>query len=98
RRADRFHRAGRCASPLESIRRDQYPHMTANVSISSVDLGARRLYIEYIYPLVDGGRFPVKRTVGEPLEVWADIFRDGHVVLAAALLCGAGNSGPEHAR
>ena len=86
RRADRFHRAGRCASPLESIRRDQYPHMTANVSISSVDLGARRIYIEDIYPLVDGGRFPVKRTVGELVEVWADIFRDGHVVLAAALL------------
>jgi starch synthase (maltosyl-transferring) len=60
--------------------------MTANVSISSVDLGARRVYIENIYPLVDGGRFPVKRTVGEPIEVWADIFRDGHVVLAADLL------------
>jgi starch synthase (maltosyl-transferring) len=60
--------------------------MTANVSISSVDLGARRIYIEDIYPVVDGGRFPVKRTVGEPVEVWADIFRDGHVVLAAELL------------
>jgi starch synthase (maltosyl-transferring) len=60
--------------------------MTANVSISSVDLGGRRIYIEDIYPLVDGGRFPVKRTVGEPIEVWADIFRDGHVVLAADLL------------
>jgi starch synthase (maltosyl-transferring) len=60
--------------------------MTANVSISSVDLGARRIYIEDIYPLVDGGRFPVKRTVGEPIDIWADVFRDGHGVLAVELL------------
>jgi starch synthase (maltosyl-transferring) len=45
-----------------------------------------RIFIEDVYPLVDGGRFPVKRTAGEPVDVWADIFRDGHVVLAAELL------------
>jgi starch synthase (maltosyl-transferring) len=42
--------------------------------------------IEDIYPLIDGGRFPVKRIVGEPIEVWADIYRDGHEVTAAALI------------
>jgi starch synthase (maltosyl-transferring) len=57
------------------------------VSIPSVgDLSGRRIYIEDIYPLVDAGRFPVKRIVDEPIEVWADIVRDGHVVLAAELL------------
>ena len=61
--------------------------VTANVSIRSVgDLSGRRIYIEDVYPLVDGGRFPVKRIVGEAVEVWADIFRDGHAVLAAELL------------
>ena len=61
--------------------------MTANASIRSVgDLSRHRIYIENVYPLVDGGRFPVKRTIGEAVEVWADIFRDGHVVLAAELL------------
>ena len=61
--------------------------MTANVSISSVgDLAGRRIYIEDVYPLVDGGRFPVKRIVNEPVEVWVDILRDGHAVLAADLL------------
>jgi starch synthase (maltosyl-transferring) len=61
--------------------------VTANVSIPSVgDLSGRRIHIEDIYPLVDAGRFPVKRIVDEPIEVWADIFRDGHVVLAADLL------------
>ena len=61
--------------------------MTANFSISSVgDLASRRIYIEDIYPLVDGGRFAVKRIVNEPLEVWVDIFRDGHAAIAADLL------------
>jgi starch synthase (maltosyl-transferring) len=61
--------------------------VTANFSISSVgDLASRRIYIEDIYPLVDGGRFAVKRIVNEPLEVWVDIFRDGHAALAADLL------------
>ena len=61
--------------------------MTANFSISSVgDLASRRIYIEDIYPLVDGGRFAVKRIVNEPLEVWVDIFRNGHAALAADLL------------
>jgi starch synthase (maltosyl-transferring) len=39
-----------------------------------------------VYPSVDGGRYPVKRVAGEPIDVWADIFRDGHAVLAAELL------------
>ena len=61
--------------------------MTANPSIRSVsDLSKHRIYIEDVYPVVDGGRFPVKRIVGEEVDIWADIFRDGHVVLAAELL------------
>jgi len=61
--------------------------VTANASIRSVgDLSRHRIYIEDVYPLVDGGRFPVKRTVGEEVDVWADIFRDGHAVLAADLV------------
>ena len=40
--------------------------------------------IEDIYPCVDGGRYPVKRIAGESVEVWADIFREGHDVFAAA--------------
>jgi starch synthase (maltosyl-transferring) len=42
--------------------------------------------IEDIYPLIDGGQFPVKRIVGEPIDVWADIYRDGHEVISAALV------------
>jgi starch synthase (maltosyl-transferring) len=36
-------------------------------------------------PSVDGGRFPAKRIAGEPCVVEADIFRDGHQVLRAAI-------------
>jgi len=61
--------------------------MTANVSISPVgNLSACRIYIEDVYPAVDAGRFAIKRTAGEVVEVWADIFRDGHAVLAVELL------------
>jgi len=42
-----------------------------------------RFYIEDVYPSVDTGRFAVKRIVGEPIEVWADVVRDGHDVLGA---------------
>jgi starch synthase (maltosyl-transferring) len=61
--------------------------VTANISVPSLGrLSGGRIYIEDIYPAVDAGRFAVKRTAGEAIEVWADIFRDGHVVLAAELL------------
>ncbi len=41
--------------------------------------------IENLQPLVDGGRYPAKRIVGEDLVVEADIFKDGHDVVAAVL-------------
>ena len=75
----------RPGGPAERQQHDQA--VTANVSIRSVgDLSGQRIYIEDVYPVVDAGRFPVKRVVGEEVEVWADIVRDGHAVLAAELL------------
>ena len=41
--------------------------------------------IENVTPLVDGGRYAVKRVIGEDLVVEADIFKDGHDVVAANL-------------
>ena len=67
--------------------------MTANVSFPVVSgLAGQRITIEDIYPAVDSGRFAVKRVAGEPVEVWVDIFRDGHAVLAAELLWREENS------
>ncbi len=45
-----------------------------------------RIVIEGVYPEIDGGRYPVKRVVGDRFEVSVDIFRDGHDVLGAALM------------
>ncbi|HEX7300002.1 MAG TPA: alpha-1,4-glucan--maltose-1-phosphate maltosyltransferase [Solirubrobacteraceae bacterium] len=44
-----------------------------------------RIRIEHAAPTVDGGRWPIKRTVGDTVNVSADIFRDGHEVLRAAV-------------
>ena len=46
----------------------------------------RRVVIERVEPEVDGGRFPIKRTVGEEVQVRADIYADGHDLLGAMLL------------
>ena len=46
----------------------------------------RRVVIERVEPEVDGGRFPIKRTVGEEVDVRADIYADGHDLLGAMLL------------
>ncbi|HEV2100076.1 MAG TPA: alpha-1,4-glucan--maltose-1-phosphate maltosyltransferase, partial [Stellaceae bacterium] len=44
-----------------------------------------RIAIEEVYPQLDGGRYPVKRLVGDTFEVWADLFRDGHDKLRAVI-------------
>jgi len=41
--------------------------------------------IENLRPLIEGGRYPIKRVVGEDLAVEADIFKDGHDIVAAVL-------------
>lgn len=46
---------------------------------------APRLVIEAVSPAVDGGRFPVKRIVGEVVRVEADAFAEGHDQIAVAL-------------
>jgi starch synthase (maltosyl-transferring) len=45
-----------------------------------------RVVIENLTPQVNCGEFPAKRTVGEPVIVEADVFADGHDVVACVLL------------
>ena len=47
--------------------------------------GRKRVIIEGITPEIDGGRFPIKRTVGESVVVEADVFTDGHDSLSCGL-------------
>ncbi|MDH4455122.1 MAG: DUF3416 domain-containing protein, partial [Verrucomicrobiota bacterium] len=46
---------------------------------------APTVVIDDLYPCLEGGRYPIKRVVEEPLEVYADIFKDGHDVISALL-------------
>jgi starch synthase (maltosyl-transferring) len=47
--------------------------------------GRVRAVIDAVRPSVDGGRFAIKRVVGEPVEVEAACFADGHDVLRVML-------------
>jgi starch synthase (maltosyl-transferring) len=42
--------------------------------------------IENVWPEIDGGRWPIKRVVGDTVTVWADIFKEGHDLLSARVL------------
>jgi starch synthase (maltosyl-transferring) len=66
-------------APL-SARKSKYPFSNAGTA------SRERFHIENVYPSVDCGRHPVKRICGEPIDVWVDILRDGHEVVAADLL------------
>src|SRR4051812_32262320 len=56
-----------------------------NVPVPTATQAPTRIVIEHPAPAVDCGRYPIKRTVGDAVQVSADIFRDGHDVLRAAV-------------
>jgi starch synthase (maltosyl-transferring) len=55
--------------------------------------GRKRVVIEHVQPEIDGGRFPIKRVVGEKVVVQAAIFADGHDSISAMLLYKGHNDG-----
>jgi starch synthase (maltosyl-transferring) len=56
---------------------------TASPQPDDTDEPPRRIVIQYPAPAVDGGRYPIKRCVGDRIEVSADVFRDGHELIRA---------------
>jgi starch synthase (maltosyl-transferring) len=56
----------------------------------------RRVIIENVSPEIDAGRFPIKRTLGEEVEVLADVFADGHDELSVRLLYRAASESDWH--
>jgi starch synthase (maltosyl-transferring) len=57
-----------------------------DTAIDPGDEGRKRTVIEDIEPEIDGGRYPIKRTIGDRVVVEADVFADGHDALGCALL------------
>lgn len=45
----------------------------------------KTIIIERVWPEIDSGRYPIKREVGDRLEVSADIFKEGHDIIGAVL-------------
>ncbi|HEU5074078.1 MAG TPA: maltotransferase domain-containing protein, partial [Polyangiaceae bacterium] len=52
-----------------------------------------RVWIEGIEPTLDAGAFPVKRVLNDVVQVGADIFKDGHDLIAARVLYRMAGSG-----
>jgi starch synthase (maltosyl-transferring) len=48
--------------------------------------GRSRIVIEGVLPQIDGGRFPIKRIIGEHVVVEADVFADGHDLLSCQIV------------
>ncbi|TVQ34726.1 MAG: alpha-1,4-glucan--maltose-1-phosphate maltosyltransferase [Geminicoccaceae bacterium] len=83
------------ASPAAALHKKRPPSARASEK-RLLELAASRVAIERVSPELDGGRFPIKRVVGDVLEVEADILMDGHDKLAAALLYKAADEADWH--
>src|SRR5919106_1908318 len=82
--------ATRPASPLENRRRSVSDRRQSTTERRQPPEGiperlSRRAIVERIRPAIDNGRWPIKRTVGETVQVWADIIVDGHDVVVAVV-------------
>jgi starch synthase (maltosyl-transferring) len=76
----------------ETVANDQksWPGGAATASrapgtVAAAPRAASRVVVEAVTPAVDGGRFPVKRVVGEQVVVEADVFADGHDQVACEI-------------
>ena len=71
------------AVPADARDEARAPHAPPRAEI---DDGRRRVIVESVSPSVGGGTFAAKRTVGERIDVEADVFADGHDLVACCLL------------
>src|SRR4051812_41499279 len=59
-------------------------HTTGRTMTEPID-ASRRIVIECVEPELDCGRYAAKREVGDTVEVYADIFKEGHDAISAAI-------------
>ncbi len=70
-------RADALVDPADDPTADQRSRLPAD--------GRRRTVIEGIAPIVDEGRFPAKRIIGDVVTIEADAFADGHDIVLVRL-------------
>jgi starch synthase (maltosyl-transferring) len=80
-RAERTTREG---APTQQSREPQSPESQGPVFAPGAPTPARVVVAE-VQPTVDAGRYPVKRVIGERVEVEATLFAEGHDRLGGVL-------------
>ncbi len=75
--------------PVEAKRKRSAPKQKPDYppdGISDIGEGRKRTIIEGVSPEIDGGRYPIKRVVGDDIVVEADVFGDGHDAVSCAVM------------
>src|ERR1700704_3740087 len=70
---------------LPTFRTVQRLRISRRVPLPNTKQPPSRIQIQAIEPIVDCGRYAVKRTVGDRVDVYATVFKDGHDTLAGAV-------------
>ncbi len=85
------------ASGIDNDPRLSKPHPAlSRMGDHLAELAQNRIAIEGISAEIDGGRFPAKAISGQPFTVEADIFSDGHDIIAGAIRYRRGSSEDWH--
>jgi starch synthase (maltosyl-transferring) len=74
-----------CAARRSSAPYEAMPRPKPAASSDTLPASPPRITIEAVTPAVDGGKYPVKRLVGDEVTVTAVAFREGHELLAGRL-------------
>ena len=72
-------------SNTSKVQAPQHKAAAAGTALTA-GLRSRPIVILNVSPEVDGGRFAIKREVGDVLVVAADVFKDGHDKLCVILM------------
>src|SRR5207253_8732293 len=81
----RVHPTLNAGRSLSGSRREQAAPSEPGYDLHVLWRPETRIAIEDVFPEIEGGRYPVKRVLGDEFEVQADIFRDGHDKLCAVV-------------
>lgn len=76
------------SEPKKKKKKKDDTALTTPFHTDLMDLAENRIAIEGVTPMIDGGRFAVKRVENEALTISADVFSDGHDKIAAAVVYG----------